>query len=151
MLLLDTDFVQGSDVAAEFLFSGREFVRAEDVSDDIGVLARAEVARVVGGHGLSGALIERAGGLAVPVLQELGAGQGRSGFPAREVLAVALRAFLLVDGLAATRLVFGVNPVPDGARGGSGYDGHNDEEESSMHGRSDHLAGVASGFPFSTT
>jgi hypothetical protein len=71
-------------------------VHTQEVRHKIRILASAEVARIVGGHGLADESKKIAGRLAVPFAQELVTRQGWASLAAAEILAVAFGAFFAV-------------------------------------------------------
>src|SRR5437667_209205 len=74
------------------------------------------MARVGLRHGLANSVEQIAHGEAVPIREECAARERRRGFATGKHVAVASRAFLVVDRLAALGLLFGVYAVPDGTR-----------------------------------
>src|SRR5215472_168288 len=108
----------------------REFIRLEHEREDIGILLAAQTSWVVLGHRLPDSLEKVADRQGVPIGKKRTADQRRRRFASVQVCAVAGGALLSVDCSAAFGLIFGVDSVPDGARGlreSQSGDGHRDE------------------------
>ena len=83
-LRVDSNLFQQREVRRQLRRASRKSVLTQNVSDDVGVLLRRQLARLFGrrGHRPANAVEEIADGLVVPTGQEVRAGERRGAFGA---------------------------------------------------------------------